>query len=105
MPCHARSRCAQAAISTLTEDAMATRPFTEFPADEQQQVLDACKHVGLAAEMFDISDERDGDGARRVSVRRVGTDKTSVYEAGTGAVWMEEFESDLECGLFGPVTA
>ncbi|NOV22882.1 hypothetical protein E5S69_04935 [Cupriavidus necator] len=83
---------------------MATRPFTEFPADEQQQVVDACRHVGLAAEMFDITDERDGDDARRVSVRRVGTDKTSVYEAGTGTAWMEEFESDLECGLYGPVT-
>ncbi|MCO4863001.1 hypothetical protein MKD38_15030 [Cupriavidus sp. WGlv3] len=83
---------------------MATRPFTEFPADEQQQVLDVCRHVGLAAEMFDITDEGDDAGARRVSVRRVGTDKTSVYEAGAGTAWMEEFESDLECGLYGPVT-
>lgn len=84
---------------------MATRPFTEFPADEQQQVLQACTHVGLAAEMFDISDESQDAGARRVSVRRVGTDTTSVYEAGPGSVWVEEFESDLECGLFGQVTA
>ncbi|SOY68792.1 conserved hypothetical protein [Cupriavidus taiwanensis] len=83
---------------------MATRPFTEFPADEQQQVQDACRHVGLAAAMFDITDEGDDAGARRVSVRRVGTDKTSVYEAGAGTAWMEEFESDLECGLYGPVT-
>ncbi|MCO4888303.1 hypothetical protein MKD50_02860 [Cupriavidus sp. WGtm5] len=83
---------------------MATRPFTEFPADEQQQVLDVCRRVGLAAEMFDITDEVDDAGARRVSVRRVGTDNTSVYEAGAGTAWMEEFESDLECGLYGPVT-
>lgn len=84
---------------------MATRPFTEFPADEQQQALQACRHVGLAAEMFEITDESNGAGTRRVSVRRVGTDKTSVYDAGPGSVWMEEFESDLECGLFGQVTA
>ncbi|MNY82218.1 hypothetical protein D3C86_2241910 [compost metagenome] len=55
--------------------------------------------------MFDISDESNGNGARRVSVRRAGTDKQSVYEAGPGSVWVEEFESDLECGLFGQVTA
>lgn len=84
---------------------MATRPFTEFPADEQQELLQACKHVGLAAEMFEFSDESHDASARRVSVRRVGTDKTSVYEAGPGSAWIEEFESDLECGLFGQVTA
>lgn len=84
---------------------MATRPFTEFPADEQQQVLQVCRQVGLAAEMFEIFEESREAGVRRVSVRRVGTDKTSVYEAGPDSVWVEEFESDLECGLFGQVTA
>ncbi|WP_041682184.1 MULTISPECIES: hypothetical protein [Cupriavidus] len=84
---------------------MATRPFSQFPADEQQQVTQVCMQVGLAPEMFDISDESNGGGARRVSVRRAGTDKQSIYEAGPGSVWVEEFESDLECGLFGQVTA
>ncbi|QEZ45093.1 hypothetical protein [Cupriavidus oxalaticus] len=83
---------------------MATRPFSQFPADEQQQVTQACMHVGIALEAFQITDEGDGAG-RRVSVKRLGTDAVSVYEAGPGSVWVEEFESDLECGLFGRVTA
>ncbi|WP_354687029.1 hypothetical protein [Cupriavidus necator] len=84
---------------------MATRPFSQFPAEEQQQVAQACMHVGLAPEMFEITDDSNGNGARRVSVRRVGTDNQSAYETGPDAPWVEQFESDLECGLFGQVTA
>ncbi|MNT88731.1 hypothetical protein D3C72_2293410 [compost metagenome] len=61
-------------------------------------------HVGIATEAFQITDEGGGE-ARRVSVKRLGTDAVSVYEAGPGSAWVEEFESDLECGLFGRVAA
>ncbi|KWR76416.1 hypothetical protein [Cupriavidus sp. IDO] len=84
---------------------MATRPFSLFPPEEQQQVAQVFSQVGLRPEDFEISDDVNGAAARRISVRRVSTDATSAYEAGPGSEWVEEFESDLECGLFGRVAA
>lgn len=82
---------------------MATRPFSHFPLEEQQQVAQVCRQVGLMPEEFEISDDVNGSAARRVSVRRVTTDATSAYQAGPDSPWVEEFESDLECGLYGRV--
>ncbi|KAF7961499.1 hypothetical protein AWV80_32780 [Cupriavidus sp. UYMU48A] len=83
---------------------MATRPFSEFSEEEQEQFAQACRQMGMPADDFDITDEMNGNAVRRVSVRRLSTEASSAYEAGAGAAWVEEFESDLECGLFGRVT-
>lgn len=83
---------------------MATRPFSEFSAEEQQQFAQACRQMGMVPDDFDITDEMNGNAVRRISVRRLSTEASSAYEAGAGAEWVEEFESDLECGLFGRVT-
>ncbi|ODV42196.1 hypothetical protein AWV79_29355 [Cupriavidus sp. UYMMa02A] len=83
---------------------MATRPFSEFSEEEQEQFAQACRQMGMPPDDFDITDEMNGNAVRRVSVRRLSTEASSAYEAGAGAEWVEEFESDLECGLFGRVT-
>ena len=83
---------------------MATRPFSDFSPEEQQQFAQVCRQMGMVPDDFDITDEGNGDALRRISVRRLSTDAGSAYEAGAGGEWVEEFESDLECGLFGRVT-
>lgn len=83
---------------------MARHLFPDFPAEEQQQFSAICHQVGLAPQEFDVTDAN-GDAARQVTVRRPSTGAESVYDAAQGANWLEEFESDLECGLFGQVPA
>ena len=83
---------------------MATRQFAEFPANERQDIEAVFRQVGLAAQEFEISDVN-GTSVRQVTVRRQSTGSESVYDAGPGSTWIEEFESDLECGLFGQVSA
>ncbi|MBB1633067.1 MULTISPECIES: hypothetical protein [Cupriavidus] len=85
---------------------MAKHPFSQFPEDEQREVVALCTRLGFVPEDFEITDEGfqpdDGDPAQRqVSVRRPAMDAQSAYDASEGAGWIEEFESDLECGLFG----
>ncbi|QYY29203.1 MULTISPECIES: hypothetical protein [Cupriavidus] len=82
---------------------MATRPFSEFSPEEQQQFAQVCGQMGMAPDDFDVTDELNGNALRRISVRRLSTEASSAYQAG-GTEWVEEFESDLECGLFGRVT-
>ncbi|WER50421.1 hypothetical protein CupriaWKF_33180 [Cupriavidus sp. WKF15] len=91
---------------------MARHLYREFPAEEQQAVAVACRQVGLAPQDFEIIDEVNdisaspsGGAARQVTVRRMATGSQSVYEDGESSPWIEEFESDLECGLFGRVSA
>jgi hypothetical protein len=79
---------------------MANRPFSEFPAHERQDVEALFRQVGLPSQEFEISDVN-GTSARQVTVRRQRTGAESVYDASPGNAWVEEFESDLECGLFG----
>lgn len=81
-----------------------TRQFTEFPNEERQDVEAVFRQVGLAIQEFEISDVN-GTTARQVTVRRQRTGAESVYDAGPGTAWVEEFESDLECGLFGQIQA
>jgi len=81
-----------------------TRQFTEFPNEERQDVEAVFRQVGLAIQEFEISDVN-GTTARQVTVRRQRTGAESVYDAGPGTAWVEEFESDLECGLFGQLQA
>lgn len=82
---------------------MTMRQFTEFPAEERQNIEAVFRQVGLAPQEFEISDVN-GTVARQVTVRRQRTGAASVYDAGPGTTWIEEFESDLECGLFGQVS-
>jgi len=83
---------------------MTMRQFDEFPPQERQDVEAVFRQVGLAVEEFDISDVN-GTAARQVTVRRQATGAESVYDAGPGTSWVEELESDLECGLFGQLSA
>lgn len=83
---------------------MTTRQFAEFPPNERQDIEALLRQVGLASQDFDISDVN-GTSARQVMVRRQRTGAESVYDAGPGSAWIEEFESDLECGLFGQISA
>jgi len=83
---------------------MAMRLFPDFPANEQQDIEAVFRQVGLALQEFEFSDTN-GTTARQVTVRRQKTGAESVYDAGPGTAWVEEFESDLECGLFGQVSA
>nr|WP_315598624.1 hypothetical protein [uncultured Cupriavidus sp.] len=76
------------------------RQFAEFPAEERQAVEAVFSQIGLASQEFEISDVN-GTSARQVTVRRQRTGAESVYDASPGTPWVEEFESDLECGLFG----
>lgn len=85
---------------------MAKHLFPQFPEDEQSAVATLCARLGFAPEDFEIKDEggepANGDvRPRQVSVRRLATDAQSIYDASEGPGWIEEFESDLECGLFG----
>lgn len=82
---------------------MPARQFTEFPASERQDVEAVFRQIGLPSDEFDISDVN-GTSARQVTVRRQRTGAESVYDASAGAAWIEELESDLECGLFGQVS-
>ena len=82
---------------------MAMRQFAEFPANERQDLEALFRQVGLAAQEFEVFDVN-GTSARQVTVRRQRTGAESVYEAGPGSALIEEFESDLECGLFGQVS-
>ncbi|GAA0842725.1 MAG: hypothetical protein CL858_11185 [Cupriavidus sp.] len=83
---------------------MPTRQFADFPANEKQELEAVFQHLGLALDEFEISDTN-GTSARQVTVRRQRTGAESVYDASPGAAWVEEIESDLECGLFGRVSA
>ncbi|GAB7547381.1 hypothetical protein [Cupriavidus sp. CuC1] len=85
---------------------MAKHLFSQFPEDEQRAVVAVCSRLGFVPDDFEITDEGfqpdNGDPApRQVSVRRPATDAQSAYDASEGPGWIEEFESDLECGLFG----
>ncbi|CAG9173200.1 hypothetical protein [Cupriavidus pampae] len=82
---------------------MTQRQFGEFPFNEQQDVAAVVQLVGLMPQDFEISDVN-GTSARQVTVKRQSTGAASVYDAGPGTTWVEEFESDLECGLFGQVS-
>ncbi|WP_423199941.1 MULTISPECIES: hypothetical protein [unclassified Cupriavidus] len=82
---------------------MAQRQFAEFPSNEQQEVSAAVRMLGLMPQDFEIFDVN-GTSARQVTVRRQSTGAASIYDAGPGTAWWEEFESDLECGLFGQVS-
>lgn len=82
---------------------MTQRQFDQFPSNEQQDVAAVVQLVGLMPQDFEISDVN-GTSARQVTVRRQSTGAASVYDAGPGTAWVEEFESDLECGLFGQVS-
>lgn len=82
---------------------MTMRQFDEFPPEERQDVEAVFRQVGLAIQDFEISDAN-GTAARQVTVRRQRTGAESVYDAGPGSSWVEEFESDLECGLFGQLS-
>ncbi|KWR88395.1 hypothetical protein [Cupriavidus sp. IDO] len=91
---------------------MARHLYREFPADEQKAVATVCTQVGLAPQDFEITDEVNdfaaspsGTAARQVTVRRMATGSQSVYEDSESSPWIVEFESDLECGLFGRVSA
>ncbi|SDC84471.1 hypothetical protein SAMN05216345_104131 [Cupriavidus sp. YR651] len=83
---------------------MAHRQFPDFPVNERQDVEALLTQVGLTSQEFEISDVN-GTSSRQVMVRRQRTGAESVYDAGPGTTWIEEFESDLECGLFGQVSA
>lgn len=83
---------------------MANRLFSEFPTHERQDVEAVFRQVGLASQEFEISDIQ-SESARQVTVRRQRTGAESVYDASPGNAWIEEFESDLECGLFGQGSA
>ncbi len=83
---------------------MARHLFPDFPTAEQEQFAVVCRQVGLAPQEFDVTDTN-GDAARQVTVRRPLTGAESAYDAAQGKSWIEEFESDLECGLFGQVSA
>ncbi|MGO4303604.1 hypothetical protein [Cupriavidus sp. RAF12] len=83
---------------------MAHRQFPDFPVNERQDVEALLMQVGLTSQEFEISDVN-GTSSRQVMVRRQRTGAESVYDAGPGTTWIEEFESDLECGLFGQVSA
>ncbi len=83
---------------------MTMRQLADFPANERQDIEVLLRQVGFAAQDFEISDVN-RTSARQVTVRRQRTGAESVYDAGPGATWIEEFESDLECGLFGQVSA
>ncbi len=83
---------------------MTMRQFTEFPANERQDIEAVFRQVGLVPQEFEISDVN-GTSARQVTVRRQRTGAESVYDAGPGTSWVEEFESDLECGLFGQMSS
>jgi len=88
--------------------------FLEFPVEEREQMAAVCERVGLAPDDFEVVDETtDADEAvasgvgtalRKVSVKRLSTGTQSIYEAEPPSSWVEEFESDLECGLFGPLS-
>jgi hypothetical protein len=85
---------------------MAKLLFPQLPEDEQREVATLCARLGFAAQDFEIKDEgaepaSGGVRRRQVRVRRPATDAQSVYDASEGPGWIEEFESDLECGLFG----
>lgn len=80
------------------------RQFDEFPPQERQEVEAVFRQVGLSVQEFEISDAN-GNAARQVTVRRQRTGAESVYDAGPGTAWVEELESDLECGLFGQLSA
>ncbi|MDF3886487.1 hypothetical protein [Cupriavidus basilensis] len=85
---------------------MAKHLFPQFPADEQREVVALCERLGFAPEDFEIKDEgsepaNGGVRRRQVSVRRLATEAQSMYDASEGPGWIGEFESDLECGLFG----
>ncbi|EHP42254.1 hypothetical protein OR16_14974 [Cupriavidus basilensis OR16] len=85
---------------------MAKHLFSQFPEDEQREVAAVCSRLGFVPDDFEITDEGfqpdDGDPAQRqVSVRRPATDAQCAYDASEGPGWIGEFESDLECGLFG----
>ncbi|RZT36316.1 hypothetical protein [Cupriavidus agavae] len=82
---------------------MAARLLPQFPANEQQDIEAVFRQVGLAPQEFEISDVN-GTSSRKVTVRRQRTGAESVYDAGPGTTWVEEFESDLECGLFGQIS-
>ncbi|MDF3834814.1 hypothetical protein P3W85_17890 [Cupriavidus basilensis] len=85
---------------------MAKHLFPQFSADEQREVVALCARIGFLPEDFEITDEGSepasgGVRRRQVSIRRLATQAQSVYDASEGPGWIEEFESDLECGLFG----
>ncbi|GJG97322.1 hypothetical protein [Cupriavidus pauculus] len=83
---------------------MTMRQFDEFSPDERHDVEAVFRQVGLAVQEFEISDVN-GTTARQVTVRRQRTGAESVYDAGPGTAWVEELESDLECGLFGQLSS
>lgn len=92
---------------------MIKRQIQDFPVAEREQMAEICKRVGLAPGDFEVTDETRDAGAgsdasmatRKVSVKRAGTEAQSVYEDDPPGTWLEQFESDLECGLFGPLSA
>ena len=36
-----------------------------------------------------------------VTIRRISTDDAITYTAGSGSIWPQEFEADLQAGKFG----
>ncbi|WP_420997091.1 hypothetical protein ACKI2N_013255 [Cupriavidus sp. 30B13] len=81
---------------------MAEQLYPHLPADEQHEVQVLCERLGFAPDDFEIAQEQaDAGQPRRLGVRRLSTNAQSAYEAPPGLAWIEELESDLECGLYG----
>ncbi len=36
-----------------------------------------------------------------VTIQRISTDDAITYKAGSGSIWAQEFEADLQAGQFG----
>ncbi|MGO4327986.1 hypothetical protein AB4Z48_26145 [Cupriavidus sp. 2TAF22] len=81
---------------------MAEQLYPHLPADEQHEVQVLCERLGFVPNDFEIQQEPVVAGdPRRLSVRRLSNSAQSAYEAAPGLEWIEELESDLECGLYG----
>ncbi len=68
----------------------------------------AILQAGFEVDDFNIVDLKDEPTAKEqrlitgtVTVHRISTDDATIYTAGSGSIWPQEFEADLKAGKFG----
>ncbi len=75
---------------------------------EMEDFDEAILEAGFEVFGFNVFDLVDEPTAKEqppitgtVTVHRISTDEFTTYRAGSGSIWPQEFEADLQAGKFG----
>ncbi|SDB92289.1 hypothetical protein [Paraburkholderia lycopersici] len=85
---------------------MASRDFTGFSWDEQEDIKAVLASRGRDLREFNITDNDEAAAGgkrattRQISVTRVSNGKTAVYDTDRFAPWIADFDEALRAGEF-----